>query len=116
MLFAKTFCFGRTAMTRRLNLFHILEGELDVVIFDDHGKPLQTLRMGPFGSGKIFYYRLNASFFHALLPRTAFVVFHETTAGPFVQNEAIFAPWAPTDPSGLRKFIEELMDEHIISD
>src|SRR4051812_46136918 len=34
--------------------FHIIDGELDLVIFDGHGTPIQTLKMAPPGSGKIF--------------------------------------------------------------
>jgi len=93
--------------------FHMIEGELDLVIFNETGTPLRTIRMGPAGSGKTFCYRLNASLYHALLPRTPHVVFHETTAGPFVQGDAQLAPWAPEDAAALRTFIETAMREPV---
>lgn len=91
--------------------FHLIEGDLDLVIFDEAGRPLRTVQMGPVGSRKTFCYRLNASLYHALLPRTPHVVFHETTSGPFVQGDAQFAPWAPADGATLRAFIETAMRE-----
>lgn len=86
--------------------FHIVEGELDLIVFDDGGRPLRIIQMGPIASGKTFCYRLNAPLYHALLPRTPFVIFHETTAGPF-RNDAEFAPWAPEQASALRAFLED---------
>lgn len=92
--------------------FHIIEGEVDLIIFDEMGAPVRTLEMGPIGSGKTFCYRLNTSLYHALLPRTKFVVFHETTVGPFRQGDAEFAPWAPESPIALRAFLEDAVREH----
>src|SRR3974390_2760123 len=87
--------------------FHIIEGELDLIIFSESGKALQMLPMGPVGSGKTFCYRLNAPLYHALLPRSEFVVFHETTEGPFCKDSAQYAPWAPQDLTALRAFLED---------
>jgi cupin fold WbuC family metalloprotein len=92
--------------------FHIIEGELDLVIFNERGDSLRTLKMGPVGSGKIFCHRLNSAFYHALLPRTPFVTFHETTAGPFRADDAQFAPWAPEDERELRGFLENAVHQH----
>src|SRR5262245_15809625 len=50
--------------------FHIVEGELDLIVFDDGGRPSRIIQMGPIASGKTFCYRLNAPLYHALLPRT----------------------------------------------
>lgn len=96
--------------------FHIIEGELDVIVFDPDGKPIRTLRMGPPGSGRTFCYRLNSSLYHALLPRTPFVVFHETTAGPFRKDDAQFADWAPEDPTELRAFLERAVRTEVVGD
>lgn len=91
--------------------FHIIEGELDLVVFDDEGAPINTLKMGPPGSGKTFCYRLNSPLYHALLLRSSFVVFHETTTGPFTKGDAQFAPWAPRDSAKLRSFLEHSLRE-----
>jgi cupin fold WbuC family metalloprotein len=94
--------------------FHIIEGELDLVIFDEAGVPMRIIRMGPVASGKVFCYRLNASLYHALLPRTPFVIFHETTTGPFTKGDAQFAPWAPENSDDLRAFLEESLREPVL--
>lgn len=87
--------------------FHMIEGFLDVVLFGDLGAPEQAIHMGPLGTGTNFCYRLCVPQFHAILPRSEFVVMHETTTGPFVQGDAEFAPWAPTEPNALRAFLED---------
>jgi cupin fold WbuC family metalloprotein len=86
--------------------FHVVEGDFYVIIFDDVGNVIRTVHMGPPGGERTFYYRLNASYYHAMLQRSPFVVFHETTRGPFRASEAQFAPWAPEEQSELRRFLE----------
>lgn len=80
--------------------FHIIEGQLEVVIFEDHGQVKEVIRMGAAGSGQIFFYRLSPGWFHTVVPRSRLVVFHETTNGPFKPAETVFAPWAPTHHDG----------------
>ena len=77
--------------------FHVIEGEVDVVIFDEHGAVADVIQMGPFQSGRPFFYRIADPLFHTLLIRTPVLVFHETTAGPFKRAETVYAPWAPAD-------------------
>jgi cupin fold WbuC family metalloprotein len=87
--------------------FHMVEGLLDIILFDDDGRPEQTIRMGPAESGAVFCHRLSISQFHAVVPRTDFVVMHEITTGPWVKDEAEFAPWAPESSDALRAFLED---------
>ena len=75
--------------------FHMIEGELDVVVLDDQGNILDVIEMGPYGSNRKFYYRLSESNFHTMIPRSKHVVFHEITNGPFDRKDTIFASWAP---------------------
>jgi len=92
---------------RKSESFHIIEGELYVMVFNDAGQVVRTIHMGPPDSGRIFCYRLGTSAWHAILPRSDFVVFHETTAGPFTPHEpAQFAPWAPVELDLLKTFLE----------
>ncbi len=90
--------------------FHMVEGEMDVVIFDDAGKLLKIISMGQTGSGKSFFYRLSSPFFHTVYLRTEYVIFHETTHGPFIKEDTLMAPWSP-QPSEKHKislFISKL--------
>jgi len=75
----------------------ILEGEVDIVLFNEDGTVQRTVSMGPQNSGKIFYHRLSETFYHTLIIRTEFLVFHEVTKGPFVKTDTIFPEWAPVE-------------------
>jgi len=90
--------------------FHIIEGMLDVIIFNDNGDIIEIIPMGKPSSGRKFFYRLSMSWFHTLVLRTKVVVFHETTNGPFIKENTICAPWSPEpgDPIQENKFMKEL--------
>jgi cupin fold WbuC family metalloprotein len=77
--------------------YHLVEGEMDVIIFDDRGEIRQVVAMGSAGAGRIVFYRLSISAFHSMAIRTPTVVFQETTNGPFRKEETLYAPWAPMD-------------------
>ena len=77
--------------------FHIVEGDVDVVVFDDAGDIVEVLELGPRGSGRQFFYRLSESAFHTLLIRSDVLVVHEVTNGPFARDTTVLAPFAPTE-------------------
>ena len=89
---------------------HIIEGIVDVVVFDNAGVVETVIRMGDYLSGKTFYYRMAAPFFHTLIIRSEVLVFHETTNGPFNRKDTMFAPWAPADDdiAAVSVFMSEL--------
>lgn len=76
---------------------HIIQGETDLVLFDDAGKVTEVISMGEFGSGRPFYYRMSDAIYHSLIIRSEWLVFHEVTSGPLRREESEFAPWAPGD-------------------
>ena len=90
--------------------FHVIEGTVDVVVFDDAGGVSRVIRMGAFGSGQPFYYRIAEPLFHTLLIRSEVLVFHETTSGPFRREDTVFATWAPddADSAAVRRYLAEL--------
>lgn len=77
--------------------FHIIEGEADLILFDDHGIVQRVIPLGPVGSGRTFFFRLKTPVYHTVLVNTEFLVFHETTTGPFNPDAATAAAWAPTE-------------------
>jgi cupin fold WbuC family metalloprotein len=89
---------------------HVLEGQADVVFFDDAGDVREVVRLGPYGAPGHFYVRVDAPVFHTLLIYSAFLVFHEVTNGPFRREETVFAPWAPdeADPAACEAFQHRL--------
>ena len=95
---------------RKSESFHVITGRLTVLIFDDWGAVVETIPMGPYGSGAAFYYRLSEPRFHTLLISTEIAAFHEVTNGPFDRSETIFAPWSPAedDSTGQSAFLTRL--------
>jgi cupin fold WbuC family metalloprotein len=92
--------------------FHIIEGELDLVLFDDAGAVIDVIAMGPYQSGKAFFYRLMEPCFHTILVKTPYALFHETTNGPFDAADTEFAEWAPTEGEPeVTRYIERLRSE-----
>lgn len=91
---------------------HIIEGLVDVVIFDDDGRIERVIRMGDYASGGIFFYRMAKPVFHTLIIRSDILVFHETTSGPFERRDTVFASWAPedSDENSVSIFMAQLDD------
>ena len=94
----------------RSESFHMIEGSLDVVIFDEQGHISDVIQMGDCATDRVLYYRLSDPHYHTPLIRSELVVFHETTSGPFIREDSIFAPWSPeeSDRKGVKEFKETL--------
>jgi len=92
--------------------FHLIEGVVDVVFFDESGKIEDVARMGQGPAADSFFYRISGSKYHTLLIRSDFLVFHESTSGPFVRDQTAFAPWAPAedDLAGRTMFLRGVED------
>lgn len=75
--------------------FHVIEGTAQAVIFEDDGRIRDVLEMAPYGQGALCYYRMPEKVFHSLLITSEWLVFHETTAGPFDPSRTAFPDWAP---------------------
>ena len=75
--------------------FHVIEGRLTVVLFDDDGNVDRRVVLGASGTDRSVYYRLSLSKFHTVLAEDDMVVFHEVTNGPF-RGDAEVATWAPS--------------------
>ncbi len=85
--------------TGKSESFHIIEGDLRVVLFHDDGRVKDIIPMGPYHTAKTFYYRLMEPVFHTVIVTSPFVLFHETTNGPFDPADTEFAAWAPEEKS-----------------
>jgi len=77
--------------------FHILEGLVDVVLFDDDGKIIEVVQLGEISTERMFYYRIADPYYHMPVIRSNTAVIHETTNGPFVREDTEFALWAPSE-------------------
>ena len=93
--------------------FHIVEGEVDVAVFDDAGALTDVIELGAPGSGRAFFYRLSESAFHTLLIRSDLLVMHEVTNGPFDPKQSSAAPFAPAEdqPAEARQYLQRVRDQ-----
>ena len=87
--------------------WHIIEGVMGVFVFDQAGKVIQASRLE---SGGGIVYRIDPGFYHAVMPMSDIVLFHESRPGPYRGTDSLPAPWAPNneDLQGLRRFYETL--------
>lgn len=88
----------------------VLQGLAKLFLFCDEGYIEKIIDLGPYGTDRTHYYRLNVPIFHTLLIETETFLFHEVTEGPFDQDQTEPASWSP---SGIQvgenlKFIEFL--------
>jgi cupin fold WbuC family metalloprotein len=96
--------------------FHMIFGELDIVLFDSEGMATRVIQMGNLASGKTHVYRLSGPVWHSVIVRTEYAAIHEVTNGPFSVEDSDFAPWAPSDsePQRLREFLACSLD-HLVA-
>ncbi|MBC8182557.1 WbuC family cupin fold metalloprotein [candidate division KSB1 bacterium] len=77
--------------------FHIIEGLVDIILFDEDGQINGIIPMGDYSTGLKFFYRLPPSHYHTLLIQSDVLVFHEITNGPFKSEDTVWASWAPEE-------------------
>ncbi len=81
----------------KVESFHVIEGSVDVVVFEDDGAIADVVELGDTSSGRAFYYRLSDSLFHTLLIHSDYLVVHEVTGGPFAPEDTVLATFAPPE-------------------
>ena len=90
----------------KVESFHLIEGEADIVIFSNDGDVRDVIHLGDPGN---FYYRLDTPSYHTLVVRSPLLVIHEVTNGPFDSNASDFASFSPEEGAeGAQKYIDEL--------
>jgi len=88
--------------------FHIIEGLVDIILFDEDGRINGIIPMGDYASGRKFFYRLPPSRYHTLMIQSDVLVFHEITNGPFKLEDTVWESWAPleTDVDEVSRYME----------
>lgn len=96
---------------------HVVEGSADVIIFDERGNIVQVIPVGECSSGRKFYYRMAGADYHTLIIHSDFLVFYETTKGPFSRLDTLFAPWSPeeNDRKGCREYRQKLTEQILLN-
>ena len=78
---------------KKAETLHAVEGNFDVVVFDDDGREVRRIQMGP-AAGRALLYRMPVRVWHTVLPLDDMVILHEVTQGPFVPAETEYPTWA----------------------
>jgi cupin fold WbuC family metalloprotein len=82
---------------RRAETLAIIEGRCETLLFDDAGHVAENLPMSPAAEGGSFFYKMPPGIFHTLIFKSEWLVFLETTVGPFDPTSSEAAPWAPPE-------------------
>ena len=73
--------------------FHILEGDMGVFSFDDLGNILDACVLNAKDN---IIYKVAVDTYHAVMPLSPLVIYHESKPGPFAgEGESVFPTWAP---------------------
>ncbi|GJL53176.1 MAG: hypothetical protein NPIRA02_03080 [Nitrospirales bacterium] len=75
--------------------FHMIEGELLLVLFSECGQVTRRTRLSPGECDGTFLCRLPGDVWHSVIPLSTFVIVHETTTGPFLKDTTEHALWCP---------------------
>lgn len=71
--------------------FHVIEGRLGLLAFDATGGVIDATALG---AGEI--YRIAVGMYHAVMPLSDPVIYHESKPGPFLgEGDSIYPDWAP---------------------
>jgi cupin fold WbuC family metalloprotein len=96
----------------RSESLQVVKGELLLIVFDDDGKVVQRVKMGPYGSDKAFLYRLSSTPWHTMIPLSKIVVVHEVIEGPFINSSDPLPDWIPGDSESLKRFLKEIETQY----
>ena len=88
----------------RSESYHMIEGWMDVYLFDGIGRHIDTVKLGaPSVAGdreeaRDFMYRLSAPIYHLMIPRSDWTIYHEVLTGPWNEETVVeYAPFAPSE-------------------
>lgn len=98
---------------RRAETLSVIEGACDTILFDESGVVTDCLPMSPAAEGGSFFYKMPAGIFHTLNFQSEYLVFLETTIGPFDPASSEAAPWAPaeTDATAGHAYLASLVGD-----
>ena len=88
----------------------VVQGNADLLTFDDDGQITSVTSLGAPGGTAPYYLRMPTRTWHGLVVRSACVVFHEVSQGPFDPTLSQFAPWAPDgkDSAAIQAFMARI--------
>ena len=88
---------------------YILEGKSGIFAFTDDGKVVDACVLEP---GKTLMYKIRPGMYHAIMPITDMVIYHECKLGPFKKlGDSIYPSWAPdgSDQEEAQRYMDDLL-------
>jgi len=97
----------------KIESFYVIEGEVDVVMFDDSGNVVAITELAEPGGEKNSYFKMTENLFHTLVLRSECLILHEVTNGPFISDESLLAPFSPAEDAKLEgiKYLSDLKEK-----
>ena len=86
---------------QKVETLSLVEGSCHALLFDIEGNLIEQVAMSTPCKGGAFFYRMPPGLFHSLVFLTEWVVFVETTMGPFTKHSNELALWAPPETEPL---------------
>ena len=78
--------------------YHVIEGKMNVYVFDKNGKKIKIVKMGDYKSNLDFFYRMSRGYYHMPIAVSKWCIYHEVYSGPFIKYKDVFYPkWAPNE-------------------
>jgi cupin fold WbuC family metalloprotein len=110
IVLAKDSCIPPHRHPGRSESLNVLEGRAKAWFFDDAGHVVRCLPITPHGEGGISFYRTKPEEFHTLEIETDFLIFVETTRGPFDPASTETASFGPREqtPQAYAEFFARL--------
>ena len=90
---------------QKVEIMHMLEGEMMSFVFDDHGKLVERTLLG----SENFIYIMPKGVDHFYMPVTASVLYREVKPGPFVRKEDIIY-WGEGHIKSLKEYADFAKD------
>lgn len=79
--------------------YQIIEGTLEVRVYDDSGKITSTVELSRSREDSVFMFRVKRDQWHCAMPKTDFVIFKESRPGPFEGSDSIEPDWSNSEQS-----------------
>ncbi|MBI3320403.1 MAG: cupin fold metalloprotein, WbuC family [Candidatus Omnitrophica bacterium] len=92
----------------RSESFHAIEGTLGVFVFNAQGEVADACVLSPEGT---VVYRVGVNMYHAVLPLSLRVIYHESNPGPFLgEGNSVYPDWAPDgrQPQAVTEYTKRL--------
>lgn len=88
--------------------FHIVKGKLAVFTFNDLGDITDACLLEDDGH---FIYKVGVNMYHAVMPISDKVIYHESKPGPFLgEKDSILPEWAPDQHENVQEFQKRLLN------